>query len=209
MAFGFAFREVFIGDPYSEGKFIIQDLLILLSVSRTPYCYNTHVPKISPALFLPRGRLHDPRQIGCLPHHPFRACLIQVPATPCDAHRPDIRVGGCHNVSDPGSWRSDDHASSACEFRQEGVLRSPNERLLHPVLTLHSDCFSRTDIAAYIVWLVHGLAPRIWLPRVRASCVVYLLILKNMIGVNYSPRYGVIPLALVGRTGASCFGRLP
>ncbi|KAF7966856.1 hypothetical protein HWV62_36715 [Athelia sp. TMB] len=31
MAFGFAFREVFIGDPYSEGKFIIQDLLILLS----------------------------------------------------------------------------------------------------------------------------------------------------------------------------------
>ncbi|KZP15033.1 hypothetical protein FIBSPDRAFT_1048403 [Athelia psychrophila] len=31
MALGFAFREIFIGDPYSEGKFIIQDLLILLS----------------------------------------------------------------------------------------------------------------------------------------------------------------------------------
>lgn len=35
MALGFAFREIFIGDPYSEGKFIIQDLLILLSVSDT------------------------------------------------------------------------------------------------------------------------------------------------------------------------------
>ena len=73
-------------------------------------------------------------------------------------------------------------------------------------LILHSDRFSWFNIAAYIVRLVHGLAARIWFPRVRASLDVNLLVLKDIIDANCFPRYGVIPLVPVGRIGVFCFG---